>query len=426
MNDYATMSAEGTVKRMLTDEDMQALLDEKEINDLIDDAADTFRTPEDILREQGLTLEQAVREADAFRERFLSLLQAKLIPTDNISRICRDVADLTERERSGETVFLYTALLTENGLLFVNITDDEQKALLWLEHKERVDFLTQRILNEPVYLREFNAVRSYKPLSCCTETDLHEQAILYEMAIQNTFLYKGKNNVFLQNIGELVRLVNANELYRRIKPYVYFAVLSRRHSLMTTRENYSPNIPKMFEYQEYTIQRDNKKNFDTYQSYLELYAQLRESYEGEIDGALTDYCMVSTSNLCEWFYENCEPEDVIPMSLPMVADYLSNTIWLPDSSECSKDFIEVNPVFEIACENILSDADEWKDYVSAMQNGENIFPYAERLYRRAVQSVPCPDKEGALQYAQFLLCGYMEEYNRQLLVNASKNFIVEQ
>ena len=193
MNDYATMSAEGTVKRMLTDEDMQALLDEKEINDLIDDAADTFRTPEDILREQGLTLEQAVREADAFRERFLSLLQAKLIPTDNISRICRDVADLTERERSGETVFLYTALLTENGLLFVNITDDEQKALLWLEHKERVDFLTQRILNEPVYLREFNAVRSYKPLSCCTETDLHEQAILYEMAIQNTFLYKGKN-----------------------------------------------------------------------------------------------------------------------------------------------------------------------------------------------------------------------------------------
>ena len=426
MNDYATMSAEGTVNTMLTDEEMQALLDEKEINDLIDEAADTYRTPEEILREQGLTLEQAVREADIFRERFFSLLQAKLISSENISRICREVATLTERDHSSETVFLYAALLTENGLLFGEIEDERQKSLLWLEHREHVDFLMQRISEEPAYLREFKAVRSYKPLSCCTETDLHEQAILYEMAIQNTFLYKGKNNVFLQNIGELVRLVNTHELYRRIKPYVYFAVLSRRHSLMTTRENYSPNIPKMFDYQEYTIHRDNKKNFDTYQSYLELYAQLRERYEGEIDGALTDYCMVSTSNLCEWFYENCEPEAVIPMSLPMVSDYLSHTIWLPDSSECSEDFMEANPVFEIACENILSDEERWKDFVSAMQSGESIYPYAERLYQKAVQSVPCPDKEGALQYAQFLLCGYMEEYNRQLLVNASKHFIAEQ
>ena len=80
------MSAEGTVKRMLTDEDMQALLDEKEINDLIDDAADTFRTPEDILREQGLTLEQAVREADAFRERFLSLQAVVLLHGNRPSR----------------------------------------------------------------------------------------------------------------------------------------------------------------------------------------------------------------------------------------------------------------------------------------------------------------------------------------------------
>ena len=34
--------------------------------------------------------------------------------------------------------------------------------------------------------------------------------------------------------------------------------------------------------------RDNNKNFDTYQSYLELYGQLRESYEGEIDGFLQE------------------------------------------------------------------------------------------------------------------------------------------
>ena len=249
--------------------------------------------------------------------------------------------------------------------------------------------------------------------------------MLYEMAIENTFLYNArKNNIFLHNLGELVRLVNANECYRAVKPYIYFAVLSRKHKLMMEREHYSPNIPKIYDYQEYTIQRDNNKNFNTYQSYLELYGQLRESYEGEIDGALTDYCMANTSNLCEWFYENCEPDDVIPMSLSQVAEVLSNGIWLMSEETDVGEFMEANPVFEIACQNLLACTEDWKDFISAMQNGEELLPYAERLYQRAVETVPCADRDGALVYTQCLLYHYMEEYNRQLLVKAVNHFMI--
>ena len=409
---------------MLTDEEMEALLEEKEIDALIDEAADEYKSMEDILREQGITQEQAIREAHAFRKKFFAVLGSKNIPTDNISRICREVAGLTEQEQGDDVIFLYTALLTENGLLFGTPDSNEQTISLWLEQKERVDYLTRRIVNEPEYCRRLDELRRYKPHSDSTEIDRQEQAMLYEMLIENTFLYKArKNNIFLQNLGELVRLVNANALYKPIKPYIYFAVLSRKHKLMMEREHYSPNIPKVFDYQAYTVHRDNNKNFDTYQSYLELYGQLRESYEGEIDGFMTDYCMANTSNLCEWFYENCEPDDVIPMSLSQVAEYLSQTVWIEDEYGDVIRFIEANPVFEIACENLLSRTEDWTDFVSAMQNGEDITPYAQRLYQEATKTVPCADKDGALAYAGFILVGYMEEYNRQLLVNAVRNFM---
>ena len=409
---------------MLTDEEMEALLEEKEIDALIDEAADEYKSMEDILREQGITQEQAIREAHACRKKFFAVLGSKNIPTDNISRICREVAGLTEQEQGDDVIFLYTALLTENGLLFGTPDSNEQTISLWLEQKERVDYLTRRIVNEPEYCRRLDELRRYKPHSDSTEIDRQEQAMLYEMLIENTFLYKArKNNIFLQNLGELVRLVNANALYKPIKPYIYFAVLSRKHKLMMEREHYSPNIPKVFDYQAYTVHRDNNKNFDTYQSYLELYGQLRESYEGEIDGFMTDYCMANTSNLCQWFYENCEPDDVIPMSLSQVAEYLSQTVWIEDEYGDVIRFIEANPVFEIACENLLSRTEDWTDFVSAMQNGEDITPYAQRLYQEATKTVPCADKDGALAYAGFILVGYMEEYNRQLLVNAVRNFM---
>ena len=409
---------------MLTDEEMEALLEEKEIDALIDEAADEYKSMEDILREQGITQEQAIREAHAFRKKFFAVLGSKNIPTDNISRICREVAGLTEQEQGDDVIFLYTALLTENGLLFGTPDSNEQTISLWLEQKERVDYLTRRIVNEPEYCRRLDELRRYKPHSDSTEIDRQEQAMLYEMLIENTFLYKArKNNIFLQNLGELVRLVNANALYKPIKPYIYFAVLSRKHKLMMEREHYSPNIPKVFDYQAYTVHRDNNKNFDTYQSYLELYGQLRESYEGEIDGAMTDYCMANTSNLCEWFYENCEPDDVIPMSLSQVAEYLSQSIWLTSDETDVEAFIEANPVFEIACQNLLSRTEDWSDYVSAMQNNDDVTPYTQRLCQKAAETVPCSDRNGALAYTKCLLYHYMEEYNRQLLVNASRNFM---
>ena len=208
----------------------------------------------------------------------------------------------------------------------------------------------------------------------------------------------------------------------QIKPYIYFAVLTRKHKLMTERKNYIPNIPKIFEYQKYNIYADNGKNFNMYQSYLELYGQLRESYDGEIDGNLTDYCMANLSNLTEWFYENCEPEEYIPMSLTQTAEYPSDTIWITPEFDDITEFTNENTVLDIAYQNELANEEYRRDFVPAIQNGEDISEYAERLYNRANMYAHCDDHERALILAKLYLYDYMEEYNRKLLVSAANKF----
>ena len=376
----------------------------EEIEELINEAADSYKPVEEILSEYGITFEQGLGKANQFSEKFFDTLKNKKIETFNISKICCDVVTLLDTGTDDDTIFIYTALLTENGLLFGNISDNKQKIQLWLEQSDKM-----------------SALEKYKSKSVATETDREEQVILYQMAVENTFLYKYRHsNILLENIGELVRQVNASEVYSQIKSYIYFAVLSRKHKMMTERKNYIPNIPKIFEYHEYKIYKDNGKNFDTYQSYLELYGQLRESYEDEIDGEFTDYCMTNTSNLTEWFFDNCEPTDYIPMSINQIIDYLSTTIWITPEFNDISDFTDKNPVLEIAYENELENDEYLSEFVNAMQNGEDISKYAERLYEQANIYAHCSDRKRALILAQLYLYDYMEEYNRRLLVDSAR------
>ena len=47
-----------------------------------------------------------------------------------------------------------------------------------------------------------------------------------------------------------------------------------------------------------------------------------------------------------------------------------------------------------------------------------IYEYTERLYKLAKEEIICSDKEKALQYAELCLLQYMEELNRQVLIDA--------
>ena len=110
--------------------------------------------------------------------------------------------------------------------------------LLWLDCSEKSERLTEAIKRESVLKARMLSASKSVTANAAAETDLEEQAFLYRMAVQNTFLYKIKSgNIFLENVGELIRKVNANQQLKAIKPYVYFAILSRKHKMMMERPN---------------------------------------------------------------------------------------------------------------------------------------------------------------------------------------------
>lgn len=398
-----------------------------EINRFLDDEAEKYISTEEKLAERGIDFETAVSAAEKFRSKFFDLLDKKGICKDNICQICFDISELLKNDRDENMIFLYTALLTESGLLFGELEDDEQKVSQWLDQAEEMNILKYLIDEEQKNYNEVSEIIKNIKLSESTEIDSDEQEEIYVSVCQNTFLYNDrKNPVFYENIGELVRQVNANEGLKKIKPYVYTAILSRKHKKMTEQKGYIPNFKSIFKRKEYKIQKDNGKNFDTYQSYLELFAQMKSGYEEELNVYLSDYCLVKFSNLSEWFYDNCVPDESIPISFKNMIDISANFIFLPFEVEeiDISDFSEKNPKLEQAYDNLLIDDEQWEDFVKAMRNGESVSGFDKKLYEAANAEMLCSDKEGALKLAQNCLINYMEVLNRNILVDAADNFIL--
>ena len=384
----------------------------------LDSESDNYEPVEKILNDIGVSYDEALSEAKGFRSRFFELLKNKNIPYNNISQVITDICGLTEHDKSGEAVFLYTAIAVEKGLLFGKADVSEQYILWWLEQNKKTELLTKIIADEQVYSKRLADMKLSTSQPCNVENFGDEQALLYRMAKQHRFLnINDRENIFLENVGELIRCVESDAEFRKIKPYIYSAVLSRKHKYMTGRRNYSPNIRDVFKRNGYKIDEDNGKNFDTYQSYLELYEQLKRHYTDECDIEFSDYCFANLSNLSEWYYENCEPNEDIPMSLEYAFSYFTSYIDLG--------IIETDgnyPVLEIAYENLLSDDEKWQDFISAMQNGSDVEKYCERLYINANAVRICPDKRIALNYARAYLLMFMENHNRRLIINAAKQF----
>ncbi len=297
---------------------------DEEIEKFLDDEADSYVSLEEKLFQRGIDFETAVTAADKFCGKFNDILTAKGIAKNSISQVCADIAELLKHDTGTQAEFLYTAILSEVFLLFGEVENDEQKVELWLEQSEKMYYLHTLFWWEKDNYKKIGDISASVKMNAVGEANTIEQKILYDTLMQyDIFVPFKENGIYEENIGELIRQVNANEKLKKIKPYIYIAVLSRKTKKMTAQKGYMPNIRSIFKRTEYNIEKDNGKNFDRYQTYLELYDHLKRVYDGEYDKNLTDYCFTHFSNLSEWFYDNCQPDDNIPMPFK----YIINEIY---------------------------------------------------------------------------------------------------
>ena len=119
-----------------------------------------------------------------------------------------------------------------------------------------------------------------------------EENAVYEMTLQHQQLKAGEGNtIYMDNVSALIQQINGNPYMRKVKPYLLFSVLFRKSGYLMKRTAYQANIENLFEYVNYSIGKDNGKNFSDYGFGIELYEHLRCFYmeDKTVDVPLSDY-----------------------------------------------------------------------------------------------------------------------------------------
>ncbi len=282
--------------------------------------ADQYVEFDELLKQNHLTFDEVKQKIKQFKEQFYSLLSKYSIGSQNLVETCYDLIERMEQHPDNPDLqYLYLCIMTDFGLLNeINAHDrtEEQKIRNYFRQNKLIQELTEFLESQSESVRKYQQLFEYlkKPIKIKNAECEEESDFLYHLTIQHTFLHDSiKNEVYKDNLKSLLMHVNSDEKLKPIKPYIIFAVLARKTGMMQKRAHFIPNLKVIFQYQEYNILKDNGKNFNQYQSELELYDHLRRAYLEDADIDFCDYCFANLSPLSEWYYMNCELNEEIPM-----------------------------------------------------------------------------------------------------------------
>lgn len=294
-----------------------------EIYKYINELADQYVEFDELLKQNHLTFDSAQQKAKQFKETFYALLEKHSIRSQDLVVICYDLMErVFQQPDNPDLQYLYLCLMTDFGLLIRTDSDstEEQRIRNYIRQQEALQELTDFCKSQNENLRKYRELVDYlkKPIKMKSTEYAEESDLLYHLTIQHTFLYESVgNDVYKDNLNALLIYINSDETLRHVKPYIIFAVLAKKTGMMQNRVHFMPNLKAVFQYQDYNIYKDNGKNFNRYQSELELYDHLQRSYidDADVDMELCDFCFANLSPLSEWYYMNCEPNEDIPMCL---------------------------------------------------------------------------------------------------------------
>ena len=291
-----------------------------EIYKYINELADQYVELDDLLKKNHLTIEEAKQKVKQFKEKFYSLLERYAIGSQNLVVTCYDLIErIKQQPDNSDLQYLYLCVMTDFGLLNeINANDrtEEQEIRNYIRQNELIQELTEFLKSRSESTNKYYELLEYlkKPIKIKDAEYAEESDFLYHLTIQHTFLHDSiKNEVYQDNLKSLLIHINGDERLKPVKPYIIFAVLARKTGMMQKRKHFIPNLKAVFQYQEYNILKDNGKNFNQYQSELELYDHLKRAYSDEADIDFCDFCFACLSPLSEWYYLYCEPNEDIPM-----------------------------------------------------------------------------------------------------------------
>ena len=277
-------------------------IDYDELDRMIDDNWSIYTE----LDKLGITKERALELADEYIDSVNVLLKKYGIEKQNKLTMIEDICDMADTEND-EHVKLVCDFSADTGLLLKELTDDN-KIALWYYDVPLAEATYKLIKTRKEKHRLMHEIKK-----CIKSENTNNES--YYKEVFNLLAESGYADgvsdlsILRDNLADIECLINSTKGFDMIAPFVYYQALVRNAKKMLSKQDYSLNPESIFKYKEYSIEKDNGKNFDTYTDYIGLYLDLLDIFP-KSDKELCEVCYLAVSNLGVWNNENISADDV--------------------------------------------------------------------------------------------------------------------
>lgn len=268
--------------------------------------------------------------AEIFKKNFQDMCKKYNLPVTNKSIFFYTLSDMVMHEPDKkELLKLLITGICDNGYLLSHFrepqtSEENQNDFLFIQNN--ISKLYALLEKEYSLKREWEEIISRQTLpkiNASLETDFtsfENETTKLAFLYRKYFQVSEKNSIELyNNLHRFICLTKSYPNYRKIAPFFFYQIMVKHSNRLAEKENLSISPKSLWEYKEYTIERNNHKNYKLYEQYGKLFRKLCKYFKKDVDVdiSLCRYGFSHCSNLVDWFH-HFEPEHIKKFESPLL------------------------------------------------------------------------------------------------------------
>lgn len=345
----------------------------------------------EVIKNSGKTIENLIKEINSYHNELVFLAYKYELSLKNkiafILKLCE------KKEHIKELMPLLSCFIFKPDYIFnlknKKVSIKKQGRLAeYLLLKEDIDIFEKRIDEIYANTRKYkNILRKIKKSGSRKNEDisLENKKVLiklYKRYLQQKSKHKKTKDEYEsrcieENIEQIHNFAMSSAERQQIYPVIVFLILTRRKSSLT-KEMGPIDGKNIMNYKKYMIDKDNGKNFNTYEKYISLFLELVENYESICDESLCMYVFEKTSNLAKWLYKNIDNNKIFYHTIDSLIEseysstFYEESIFWTDSNLNINDYTD----FEIRDNDIKNDESQYlSELIKGKLTDEDVLDY---------------------------------------------------